>query len=176
MRTDQKPLILSGVSPRLITPSVRQIITETANHARKLKLVDHSDLSEVVGNLAGFELIYPELKDELAGWCSLEKKEIAIRQDAGLRAQIRILCHEMGHAIQLRVGHYDTRPRLLSGVINEEQQAETIGYYLMQSLFPSEKTSPGLHSSYFNQGDIDFLCGYYNGWIEDDLPEIILPE
>ncbi|QMW05312.1 hypothetical protein [Spirosoma foliorum] len=165
---DHQAAIMPAISPLLITGDVGRIVHEVITLAHKRNLINSSNLHEIAGVLTGFNLI-ESIYSGCGGYCEIDAKNIAISSEYSLINKKLTLCHEMGHAIQVRSGHFDKRTLLLSDLIREEQQAETIGYYLFKALFPSVTPKKEWFSVYFEQSDFVFLRNWYGEYCQNDL-------
>lgn len=75
----------------------------------------------------------------------------------------------MGHAIQAEIGWFEKSPKLMSERIYEEQQAETIAWYLHKILYPNSLRHPDMFKAYFSKESQLWLYEWYGGYHENDL-------
>ncbi|MBD2704426.1 hypothetical protein IC229_27545 [Spirosoma sp. BT702] len=165
---DHKAQILPSISPLLLTRDICRVVDEMIKLANKKKLVDHSDFAEVVGVLADYEYESEEA-DDCGGYCDIIGKRIVVTNSDSNDYHKVALCHELGHSIQVITGHYDKRSMLLSDLVSEEQQADTIGYYLLRGLYPATKPNTEDFQGYFSVAGMEFLNNWYDGFVQNDL-------
>lgn len=168
------------VSGKLITEPIDSLIKDTICKAKKHKIKDASFI-EIAGVLTGCNLF--NIDDNSAGgWFNIQNNEIVICNEGIERVsnrihptelmpydkyQIKILCHEMGHALQAKAEVFEKRKWLLSWDLNMEWQVETIAYKLYNSIFG--KLHHTWFNSYFTKEDMLWLQEIKSNWIENDI-------
>lgn len=166
--TDHKAIICNTVEEVQLSPSINQVLKEVAILANRTKLIDSPNFHEVAGLATGFEVDLIDI-ETCGAYCNIWGKVIGLNQSYSKETNKRMLCHEMGHAIQVRVGDYDRVSYLLSDLIKEEQQAQAISMQLQRILYPGIGLCTNDLSSYFTLEDAQFLNDYYEGWAINDL-------
>lgn len=176
------PHISLHASGKLISPEVNALLDEKIKKARKVKL-SSAPYSEIVGVLTDLELITTDLN--CGGYFHKEKKVIALKEydfDPSqylaehkitklcvpfVEEQKKVLCHEIGHALQAEVEKFEKHDCIMSWMLKLEWEAESISYKLYNSVFG--KLPDYWFNAYFNKADIDYLQSWHSGWLENDL-------
>lgn len=175
--------LYTSITPELITKDIARLLKEVEAKAKRAGLREVIDCPEVVGVLFDWEVVQNEMA--CAGWTDRGNRQIGINVANPSEIWIHnktgkelsaidlhtktTLCHELGHTIQAEIGWADNSPRLMSERVYEEQQAETIAWYLHQILYPNSPRYPDMFKAYFNKTDHLWLCNWYDGYHENDL-------
>lgn len=146
--------IYTGVSFNLLSSDLIKKLNDKIFLFRN-KLSINANYADIIGILVDYKLI--NTKINCGGYCSIDSKEIAYTSGG-----LKLLFHEIGHAIQAELGINKTK-LILSELILEEQQAETISYYLYNSLLQNY-LPPKKFNSYFCLDHINFLDNWYKNY------------
>jgi Zn-dependent peptidase ImmA (M78 family) len=162
-------MIINGIylfdepNKSLITPSVKNEIMRFLNIIKQNK-VDLSNHADFIGYTIDFNLVSVS-PEKCGGYFDSLNKEVAICENSN--KPLATICHELGHAIQDRLGLFNYK-ETFSYQVKLEQQAETIAYNLYSALIDKDVDHKKF-DAYFKEQDIIWLSKYYNGFYEQDL-------
>jgi hypothetical protein len=153
--TKEKTRLYTGVSFDLLTKDVLKLLDDKIKSFHNNLKFD-AEFSEIVGIITGYDLIYNE-REDCGGYCDFIRKKIAYNDGGG----IKTILHEISHALQADLGLFESNYVLLSERVLIEQQAETMAYYLFNSIYNMDCKD---FTNYFSFDDIKFLHNWYSGY------------
>lgn len=153
--TKERSKLYTGVSFDLLTKNVLKILEDRINRFHK-DLKNDAKFAEIVGILTDYNFIYSKRTD-CGGYCDFMNKEICLTENS---RKYETILHEISHALQAELELFESNYVLLSERILIEQQAETMAYYLFNSIYNKKSDN---FTNYFSFDDIKFLHNWYNG-------------
>ena len=150
-------------------PNLKLISSEQIKYINSLDIDPRSSIQEKVETF-GYRYTPYEDKDpnSAGGFCSFDRREIAINTTTAKKYFPRIIAHELSHVIQGVT--CDFKYKTVSDAIVYEQQAESITkFLLLPKLFPGHRM---FYNSYFDNNDWQWLAKYFDYWFDNDLSEV----